>query len=48
MPAAVFILVSTGAGQAAVVIVFGATPSAATILPEHPHIEGGVAIEFEV
>ena len=48
MPAAVFILVSIGVGQAAAVIVFGAAPSAATVFPEHPHVEGGIAVELKV
>ena len=48
MPVAVFILASTGAGQAATVVVFEAAPNTATIFPEHPHVEGGVAIELEV
>ena len=48
MPVAVFILVSARAGQAAAVVVFGAAPSTATVFPEHPHVEGGVAIKLEV
>ena len=29
-------------------VVFGAAPSTATVFPEHPHVEGVVAIELEV
>ena len=29
-------------------VVFRAAPSAATIFPKHPHVEGGIAVELEV
>ena len=32
----------------ATVVVLRATPSAATIFPEHPHIEGGITVELKV
>ena len=32
----------------AAIIILRATPSAATIFLEHPHIEGGIAVELEV
>ena len=32
----------------AAVVVLRATPSAATIFPEHAHVEGGIAVELEV
>ena len=48
MPVTIFVLVSAGAGQAAAVVVFRATPGTATVFPEHPHVEGGVAIKLEV
>ena len=32
----------------AAVVILRATPSAATIFPEHPHVEGGIAVELEV
>ena len=46
MCAVVFIV--AGTGPTAAVIILRAAPSAATIFLEHPHIEGGIAVEFEV
>ena len=47
-PSATFTPTNAGAGRAAAVIVFGAAPSTAAVFPEHPHVEGGVAVKLEV
>ena len=36
------------AGPTTAVVILRAAPSAATIFPEHPHVEGGIAVELEV
>ena len=48
VPPTTFIPTNAGAGHTAAVIVFGAAPSTATVFPEHPHVEGGIAVELEV
>ena len=48
MPVAIFILVRARARQAAAVVIFRATPGTVTVFPEHPHVEGGVAVKLEV
>ena len=36
-----------GAGFLAAVVVLRAAPCAATIFPEHPHVEGGIAVKLK-
>ena len=47
-PAFTFIQTDAEAGHPAAVIVFQAAPNAAAIFFEHPHVEGGIAVELEV
>ena len=47
-PPTTFIPINAGAGRAAMVIIFGAASSVAAVFPEHPHVEGGIAVELEV
>ena len=47
-PAFIFISTIAEAGHPAVVIILGTAPNTAAILSEHPHVEGGVAVELEV
>ena len=48
VPTFVFISAIAEAKQLVAVIVFGAAPNAAAIFSEHPHVEGGVAVELEM
>ena len=47
-PPATFTPTNAGAGSTAAVIVLGAASSMMVVFPEHPHVEGGVAVELEV
>ena len=47
-PSTTFIPINAGAGRTAAVIVFGGASRAAAVFPEHPHVEGGIAVELEV
>ena len=47
-PPTTFIPTNAGAGRTAAVIVFGAASGAATVFPEHPHVEGGIVVELKV
>ena len=47
-PTFVFISTIAKAGHPVTIIIFGAAPNAVAIFSEHPHVEGGVAIEIEM
>ena len=47
-PPATFIPINAGVGRAAAVIIFGAASCTAAVFPEHPHVEGAIAVELEV
>ena len=47
-PPTTFIPANAGAGRTTAVIVFGAASGAAALFLEHPHIEGGIAVELKV
>ena len=47
-PPTTFIPINAGAGRTAAVIVFGAASGTAAVFPEHPHVEGGIAVELKV
>ena len=47
-PAFIFVPTIAEARYPAAVIVFEAAPSTAIVFPEHPHVEGGIAIKLEV
>ena len=46
-PPTTFIPTNAGAGRTAAVIVFGAASGTAAVFPEHPHVEGGIAVELK-
>ena len=47
-PPTTFIPANTRAGRMAVVIVFETESGAAAVFSEHPHVEGGIAVELKV
>ena len=46
--ALILVATVTKAEHLLTVVRLGAAPGAAAIFPEHPHVEGGIAVELEV